>query len=132
MQDPLLAEAFRPYLAGREEHRSPARLSEMCFGCGRAHPGGLRVRCFETDDGVVSPILIARHHEGPPGVAHGGIVAAYLDEVLAAAVARVTGRVAVTGELTVRYVSPTPTDTAILGWGRVVSDQGRYWRPKAT
>lgn len=39
---------------------------------------------------------------------------------------RATGRVAVTGELTVRYVRPVPTETAIVGHAALVTDQGRF------
>ena len=99
---------------------------QQCFGCGPGHPTGLRVRRFRKDGGVVSPILIAPEYAGPPGAAHGGIVAAYLDEVLGAAAARGLGHATVTGELTVRYVAPVPLDTPLLGVGRLVSDHGRY------
>ena len=89
-------------------------------------PSGLRVRCFKVEGGVVSPILIDRRYEGPPGAAHGGIVAAYLDEVLAGAVVRATGRLAVTGELTVRYVRPVPLETPLAGRAQLVADRERY------
>ena len=124
-----IAPVFGDYFAGLEEQRAavpPDDPFHHCFGCGPGHPTGLRVRCFRTGDRVVSPILIPRQYEGPPGAAHGGIVAAYLDEVLGAAAARAAGRVAVTGELTVRYVEPVPTETPILGWARLVADHGRY------
>ncbi|OLC16526.1 MAG: thioesterase [Candidatus Rokubacteria bacterium 13_1_40CM_69_27] len=120
---------FRAYFATLEEQHWPAPPDNPfhnCFGCGPGHPTGLRVRCFKTDEGIASPILIPRQYEGPPGAAHGGIVAAYLDEVLGAAVVRATGRVAVTGELTVRYVEPVPTETPIVGHGSLVGDHGRY------
>lgn len=120
---------FRQRFAGLEEqHRVPgaADMYDRCFGCGPAHPTGLRVRCFRTEDGVLSPVLIARQYEGPPGASHGGIVAAYLDEILAAAVVRGTGRVAVTGELTVRYVKPVPLETPLVGRAHLVADHGRY------
>ena len=97
-----------------------------CFGCGPAHPSGLRVRCFETAEGVVAPIVVSRVYEGPPGAVHGGIVAAYLDEVLGGAAARAAGKPAVTGELTVRYVRPVPSETPLLGRGRLVANHGRY------
>lgn len=84
------------------------------------------MRCFRTVDGVASPILIPRVYEGPPGAAHGGIVAAYLDEVLGAAAARAVGRPAVTGELTVRYVKPVPTEAPLVGRGRLVTNHSRY------
>jgi acyl-coenzyme A thioesterase PaaI-like protein len=84
------------------------------------------VRCFRTDDGVVSPVLVPTEYAGPPGAAHGGIIAAYLDEICAGAVLHGTGKVAVTGELTVRYVGPVPVEQPVLGRGRLVTDHGRY------
>jgi acyl-coenzyme A thioesterase PaaI-like protein len=116
---------FAAALAGLPEQKAASPF-HGCFGCGPAHPDGLHVRSFRTADGVVSPIVIARRWEGPPGGTHGGIVAAYLDEILGAAVAAATGRPNVTGELTVRYVAPVPTETPRLGRGRVVGDHGRY------
>jgi acyl-coenzyme A thioesterase PaaI-like protein len=98
----------------------------QCFGCGPGHPTGLHVRCFKSAEGVMSPIIVPGHYRGPPGAAHGGIVAAYLDEVLAAAAARATGRTAITGELTLRYVKPVPVETPIIGRGSLVADYGRY------
>jgi uncharacterized protein (TIGR00369 family) len=129
MTEPPLSDAFHARFAGLEEQRFSAEAGSAfhaCFGCGPGHPTGLRVRCFKSADGVLSPIVVARQYEGPPGAAHGGIVAAYLDEVLAGAVVRGSGRIAVTGELTVRYHRPVPTETPILGSARVVKDHGRY------
>jgi uncharacterized protein (TIGR00369 family) len=124
-----VAAAFGDFFDRLEEQRHPAQPGEAshhCFGCGPGHPSGLRVRCFNADDGVVSPIVIERRYAGPPGAAHGGIVAAYLDEVLAGAVLRALGRVAVTGELAIRYVRPVPVETALVGRGRVVATTARY------
>jgi acyl-coenzyme A thioesterase PaaI-like protein len=126
---PPLPEPFRAAFAGLEE-RLPIGQSDNrfhhCFGCGPGHPAGLHVRCFKTAEGVISPIIIPRQYSGPPGAAHGGIVAAYLDEVLAATVVRAAERTAVTGELTVRYVKPVPVETPIIGKGSLVADHGRY------
>ena len=123
-----LPAGFGTFFEDLEEVRSPTRADTFhyCFGCGPAHPGGLHVRCFRTEDGVVSPVLVPRVYEGPPGAVHGGIVAAYLDEILGGAALRATGRPSVTGELTVRYVKPVPSETPLLGRGRLVADHGRY------
>lgn len=129
MAEGALPEVFRTCFADLAEEPWPDQPDnpfQHCFGCGPDREDGLRVRCFRTEQGVASPILIARRYEGPPGAAHGGIVAAYLDEVLGASVLRATGRVAVTGELTVRYVAPVPVETPIIGRGRLVADYGRY------
>jgi acyl-coenzyme A thioesterase PaaI-like protein len=117
---------FGPYLIGCEEHVAPVRLSARCFGCGPEHPTGLRIRCFRSAGGILAPIVIDDVYDGPPRIAHGGIVAACLDEVLAAAVCQAAGRVALTGELTIRYLKPTPTKVPLLGRARVVSDHAKY------
>lgn len=124
-----LPEVFRERFVALEEQRYTTRSPDLfyqCFGCGPGHPTGLHVRCFKANGGVLSPIIVSRQYEGPPDAAHGGIVAAYLDEVLAGAVVTGTGRVAVTGELTVRYVRPVPLETPLVGSGRVLADHGRY------
>ena len=122
-----IPEPFRAVLAGLTEQQQPRTADTFlrCFGCGPEHPDGLYVRGFRADEGVVVPVVISGRYEGPPGAAHGGIVAAYMDEILAAAVFRV-GKIAVTGELTVRYLAPAPLETPLLGRGRVVTDHGRY------
>ena len=119
---------FGTFFEDREEVHSPTRPNtfQYCFGCGPAHPSGLHVRSFRTEEGVASRVLVPRLYEGPPGAVHGGLVAAYLDEILGAAALRATGRPSVTGELTVRDVKPVPAETPLLGRGRLVADHGRY------
>jgi uncharacterized protein (TIGR00369 family) len=124
-----LPEVFHARFAALEEQHpttQPGDLFHYCFGCGPGHPSGLHVRCLAAEDGVLSPILIAQQWQGPRGVAHGGVVATYLDEVLAGAAVRATGRIAVTGELTVRYVKPVPLETPLVGRGRVTARYDRY------
>ena len=126
---PPLPEPFHATFAGLEEQLAIGASDDrfhQCFGCGPGHPTGLRVRCFKTSEGVMSPIIVPGHYAGPPGTAHGGIVAAYLDEVLAAAVHLAMARSAVTGELTVRYMKPVPVETPIVGKGSLVAHHGRY------
>ena len=98
----------------------PRSSFHRCFGCGPAN--------WE----VLSPIVIPGRFEGPPGAAHGGIVAAYLDEILAGAAVSHTGRLYVTGELAVRYVKGTPIERPLLGRGCAVRDWGKYVDLEAT
>ena len=128
MHTSSVPEVFAERFKGLEEQffrAFPDNVFHHCFGCGPGHPTGLRVRVFKEDGGVVSPIIVPQVYEGPPGAAHGGIVAAYLDEVLAASCVAASGRVSVTGELTVRYVRPVPSETPLLGRARAV-DNGRH------
>ena len=54
----------------------------MCFICGLENPIGLHLHIYETEPGVVeSTYLAPDHFQGYPGVLHGGIVAAIIDEI---------------------------------------------------
>lgn len=56
--------------------------SKMCFLCGLENSVGLHLRFSETAPGVVESTYTApEHFQGYPGVLHGGIVGAIIDEV---------------------------------------------------
>ena len=56
--------------------------SKMCFICGLENPIGLHLHIYETESGTVeSTYLAPDHFQGYPGVLHGGIVAAIVDEI---------------------------------------------------
>jgi len=56
--------------------------SKMCFICGLENPVGLHLHMYETEPGIVETTYIAPDHfQGYPGVLHGGIVSAIIDEV---------------------------------------------------
>ena len=56
--------------------------SRHCFICGMENPIGLHLHIYETSPGEVeSTYLAPDHFQGYPGVLHGGIVAAIIDEI---------------------------------------------------
>jgi acyl-coenzyme A thioesterase PaaI-like protein len=56
--------------------------SKNCFVCGRENPYGLKLEFYETTPGeVIVEYSVPEQFQGYPGVVHGGIVAAMLDEV---------------------------------------------------
>lgn len=56
--------------------------SRHCFICGLENPVGLRLKIYQTAPGEVETEYTApEHFQGYPGVLHGGIVAAILDEI---------------------------------------------------
>jgi len=60
---------------------SPQPNSLNCFVCGVKNPVGLHLRFFQTDPGeVAADCLLPDIYQGYPGIAHGGVVAAMLDE----------------------------------------------------
>src|SRR5512140_1271066 len=65
-----------------DEHRTKQPNSRMCFICGVQNPVGLHLHIYETEPGVVEAAYTApEHFQGYPGVLHGGIVGAILDEL---------------------------------------------------
>lgn len=73
---------------------------------------------------IVGLVTFGLAYEGPPGCVHGGCIAAAFDEVLGLAQS-LSGRVGMTGTLTVRYRRPTPLNAELRFEGRVESVEGR-------
>jgi len=84
-------------------------------------------------DGTMVVNAVARcgaRYEGPPGLVHGGIVAACFDEVLAVA-QRDAGVGGLTRELTVRYRRPIRIHDPLVFTAWIEQDDGRRARGRA-
>lgn len=107
--------------------------SRMCFACGLENPVGLRLHFY--DDGqttVTTDFVIADQHQGYPGVAQGGIVAAILDEAGGRTVMiGDPGRLFVTVKMEVRYRRPVPTGVPLRAVGRLVRLKSRLASARA-
>ena len=99
-----------------------------CFGCGLANPIGLHLDFLLAEDSsVVCHASVPDTFEGPPGYAHGGIIATLLDESMSKAV-RAHGVVAMTRKMEIDYLRPVPSGAPIRIEGRVVRSEGRkHW-----
>jgi acyl-coenzyme A thioesterase PaaI-like protein len=91
---------------------------------GIASPWGLDLVLTRQGDGVEGSLRLDAAHEGAPGRSHGGIVSALFDDVLGTLL-QVNGLRGYTGELTVRYLAPTPLHTALTIRARIASHEGR-------
>ena len=61
--------------------RSPQPNSLKCFVCGLENPYGLHLRFFDSEPGeVIAEVTVPEQFQGYPGIVHGGIIAAMLDE----------------------------------------------------
>ncbi len=95
--------------------------SQMCFACGLENPIGLKMAFYQDDEGgVVAKFTPGDEHQGYPGVVHGGIVTALLDEVLGR-VAIAAGRWMVTGRLNIRFRRPISVGETLTIVGEAVS-----------
>ncbi len=62
--------------------KSPQPNSLNCFVCGVKNPVGLHLHFYESEPGqVTAECTVPERFQGYPGIVHGGIVAAMLDEV---------------------------------------------------
>jgi len=58
--------------------------TNRCFGCGGANDAGMKL-AFEQDNGkrrIVGRFVLGERYQGGGGMAHGGIIATLLDEVM--------------------------------------------------
>ena len=91
-------------------------------------PEGLQVAYFTDPAGHLrARAWFGPHTQGPPGHAHGGSMAALLDEVVGGA-AWIAGHPVVAATLQVRFRAMLPLHTVVTATGRVVSASGRRVR----
>lgn len=91
---------------------------------GAASPWGLDLEVHRHGDEIEAIVTLRAAHEGAPGRSHGGIVAALFDDVLGF-VLGVHRQPAFTGELTVRYLKPTPLHRPLACRARLTERDGR-------
>jgi len=100
--------------------RRPLPWSDTCFVCGESNPSGLRVRFEMEGDEALLAVTVDGAFDGYPGVVHGGVVSAMLDETIGWACTVAAHRLAVTVELTVRFRRPVPSGRPLVVRGRLV------------
>lgn len=99
--------------------------SRACFLCGIDNPIGLKLAFYDHDDGTVHvEFTPGEEHQSYPGVLHGGIICALLDETI--------GRVlvpldvwAMTVSMNVRFIKPVPLGQPLTVVGELVNLRSR-------
>ena len=107
---------------------NPQPNSRHCFVCGIANPVGLHLRFYETAPGEVTvECTLPEQYQGYPGVVHGGIVAAMLDEVSGRSYMGngESPRFMFTARLEVRYRKNVPVGQPLRLVGKAGKDRGR-------
>jgi acyl-coenzyme A thioesterase PaaI-like protein len=101
-------------------HHDPA-----CWGCGDS-PDGIRLRAPAEEGAEIyeASFSFDERHQGGPGIAHGGLVGAALDEAcgLLATWYRFP---TVTARIFVRYRKPVPINQALTVSARLTGARGR-------
>jgi len=111
-------------LAGKRQPNS-----RHCFICGMENPVGLHLHIYETAPGEVQSNYFApEHFQGYPGVLHGGIVAAIVDEISGRAHMGsdpLNPRFMFTARLEVKYRKNVPTGKLLKIIGKAGKSKAR-------
>jgi uncharacterized protein (TIGR00369 family) len=98
-----------------------------CFACGKSNAEGMRLNFkYEAErGGFVCRFRLRKRFTGPPGYAHGGIIATILDEAMGK-VNKLRQVVALTARISVDYLRPVPLNKSLRVESREVSVHGRH------
>ena len=113
--------------SGHTEHIGKDHpVQNNCFACGKGNADGMQLDFFfdETARTAFCNFNLAKKYQGPPGHAHGGIIAVILDEAMGK-VNKLRHVVALTSEITVNYLKPVPLNRPLRVESREVSVRGR-------
>jgi uncharacterized protein (TIGR00369 family) len=109
-------------------HHTPSRSwqRDYCFGCGPANQGGLKLKFILSPGGAsyLCQFELGAQFGGPPGHAHGGIIATILDEAMGKA-NKLRSKVALTRRIEVDYLRPVPLGQPLVAEGRISQVRGR-------
>lgn len=115
-----------PGRQGRDALR-PTFEPHHCFACGELNEYGLRLRLHAGPDGCRTEFQLDRRFSGWAELAHGGVTATVLDEVMAWAVIG-RGTWGMTARMTISYHRPVRLGTTLVANGLVVEQRRRLWR----
>jgi len=98
---------------------------EQCFGCGPGHPTGMQIKSTAGEGLTVRGVFtVSEHHQGAPGLAHGGLLTAAMDDVLGSLNWLILVP-AVTGRLEVDFRMPVPVGSVLVIDGAIVGQERR-------
>ena len=89
--------------------------SNFCFVCGRNNPRGLYMRFFDNgNDEVWAEHVISDEYQGYPGIVHGGVQSAILDEIICrVSLVEDIHNFMVAAKMEVRFRRPVPTEVLL-------------------
>lgn len=97
-----------------------------CFGCGKDNPDGMKLKFYidEEKQQTICNFRLTTKYQGPPGHAHGGIIATILDEAMGK-INKLRNVVALTKTMNIEYMRPVPLKKPLVAVGYEKSVEGR-------
>jgi uncharacterized protein (TIGR00369 family) len=101
-------------------------IQNKCFACGPGNEHGLQLEFFFDEDARTAfcHFNLAVKFQGPPGHAHGGIIATILDEAMGK-VNKLRNVIALTKAMNVEYLKPVPLGKPLTVTGQEQRVEGR-------
>lgn len=103
-------------------------LDENCFATHDKPSEGVGLKVYVTEDEhVVGLVKTKKCHQGYEDIIHGGIISTYFDETLwYATIVKDESLIAVTAEMTVRYLKAIPVEEEIRIVAKPMRQDGRH------
>lgn len=102
--------------------------SKYCFICGLENKDGLKLILESPAEGrVVGRFSVSEKYQGWPGIVHGGVIAAVLDEAAGRTpeTEPIPKHVYLTGTMKVRYRQPVKCNTPLIVEAEMINRKGR-------
>ena len=103
----------------------------MCFACGEKNADGLHLEFDYTGEHISTTLAFAQKFQGYSSIVHGGLISTVLDEPMVTLLNRM-GHLAVTAELSVRFLSPLSVGQTVTVTADLIEARGRTFRVAAT
>lgn len=101
---------------------------QQCFGCAPHHPAGFHLEFVTDGDDVVTTFVPKRHHQGPLGLMHGGLISTLADEAAAWAVLAATGKFGFTTGFEARLLKGVRIEVPVEARARITRNSTRIVR----
>lgn len=98
---------------------------QPCFGCSPDNPAGFHLHFVIEGEDIVTRMVPEKHHQGPLGLMHGGLISTLADETAAWAVLAVTGKFGFTTHFEARLSKGVRVGLEVEARARVTKAGGR-------
>lgn len=129
--DPTMTHDYSAILKNKMENKILQKIqpsSKHCFVCGVENPFGLHLKFIEDNPGEVTcDFIIPENFQGYPGIVHGGVVSAILDEVSGRSIMGEPDnpRFMFTAKMEVHFHKNVPVGQPLHAVGKVVKSRKR-------
>ncbi|HWX53705.1 MAG TPA: PaaI family thioesterase [Verrucomicrobiae bacterium] len=111
---------------GHAIHAQHKTMRNHCFVCGPDNAAGMHLKFYldESARRAICKFKLTQRYQGPPGHAHGGIIAAILDEAMGK-VNKLSSVIALTKRMDIEYLKPVPLRKPLIVTGHAQGVEGR-------